>query len=94
LLFIGVLHLAVVRCCEIFVSGRLNIKKVLLFLFHSVLVTIDVARGCQGGHALPQIFSISCHFLLWKAVSRTKCYCSLEDKVFVPQKNLCWLPGM
>ena len=46
MLFVGVLQcLAVLRCCELFVSGRLNIKKVLFFLFHSFLVAIGVARG-------------------------------------------------
>jgi len=34
-----------------------------------------------------QISSISCRFVLWDAVSRTKYCCSLEVKIFGPSQN-------
>jgi len=47
-----------------------HVSRLLLFLFHSFLVTIGVVKvPCP-----PQISSISCHVVLLRAVSRTK-YC-------------------
>ena len=50
-------------------------------------VTTDVSRGCQRGPAPPQISSISCHFVLWQAVSRTKHCCPLRSQSICAQKN-------
>ena len=55
-----------------------------MVLLFSVSST-GVSRG-QGGYD-PQISSISCHFVLWKAVSQTQYCCSLEVKRFSPPIN-------
>jgi len=41
----------------------------------------------------PKIYSISCHFVLWQAVSRRKFCCSLNVKVFGLPKKI-WLAAL
>ena len=49
------------------------------------------SQGGPGCHAPRDIFSIYCHFVLWKAASQTKYCYSPKIKHFGPPKNLGWL---
>ena len=51
-----------------------------------ILSCKHMSRQGEGGHAPQNNFSMSCHFVLWKAVSRTKYCCSLKVEVFAPKK--------
>jgi len=54
----------------------------------SHMSNIGVTRGGKGA-ILSQISSIPRRFVLWEALSQTKCCCSLKVKVTGPKKNWC-----
>jgi len=56
--------------------------------FGIIMRKVRFTAGAARGVMPPEISSISCRFVLWEAVSQTKCYWSLKLKIFAPPELL------
>jgi len=52
---------------------------------NEMLSSRPVGKGVAKWAHAPKIFSMSCYFVLWEAVSQTKYCCSLKVKIFAPK---------